>query len=184
VRIQSLAHVWVIMSCISSTRPVCSSRGGETIGRAGQWAVGIPGRGRRQQRGQSNPPPPHKEITALIIKVSEKLHLVQTRSFRPKLRRGFDHIMRCFEWVGVKPSHSLLENRFFLLTFEAFIKSPIPSSLTSCCLCLPQYVVLKFRWQFCLHYSACPETKGVLPKIPFKLTQSIHVALEKSWNFD
>ena len=81
-------------------------------------------------------PPPHKEITALIIKVSEKLHLVQTRSFRPKLRRGFDHIMRCFEWVGVKPSHSLLENRFFLLTFEAFIKSPIPSSLTSCCLCL------------------------------------------------
>ena len=101
--------------------------------------LSVPGRGRRQLRGRleySNPPPPHKEITALIIKVSEKLHLVQTRSFRPKLRRGFDHIMRCFEWVGVKPSHSLLENRFFLLTFEAFIKSPIPSSLTSCCLCL------------------------------------------------
>ena len=110
-------------------------RGGHRPGRA-VGCRAVPGRGRRQQRGWSNPPPPHKEITALIIKVSEKLHLVQTRSFRPKLRRGFDHIIRCFEWVGVKPSHSLLENRFFLLTFEAFIKSPIPSSLTSCCLCL------------------------------------------------
>ena len=49
-------------------------------------------------------PPPHKEITALIIKVSEKLHLVQTRSFRPKLRWGSDHTMRCFQWVGVKPT--------------------------------------------------------------------------------
>ena len=27
-------------------------------------------------------------------------------------------------------------------------------------------------------------TLGVLPKIPFKLTQSIHVALQKSWNYD
>ena len=27
-------------------------------------------------------------------------------------------------------------------------------------------------------------TLGVLPKIPFKLTQSIHVALKKSCNFD
>ena len=25
---------------------------------------------------------------------------------------------------------------------------------------------------------------GVLPKIPFILTQSIHVALQKSWNYD
>ena len=29
-----------------------------------------------------------------------------------------------------------------------------------------------------------PLTLGVLLKIPFKLTQSIHVALQKSWNYD
>jgi hypothetical protein len=29
-----------------------------------------------------------------------------------------------------------------------------------------------------------PSTLGVLPKIPFKLTQSIHVALQKNCSFD
>ena len=32
--------------------------------------------------------------------------------------------------------------------------------------------------------SFLSSTLGVLPKIPFKLTQSIPVALQKSWNFN